>query len=325
MSDRPRRSRNPDGDPELVAALRNLAADYEPDVAAIERRSRRGPAPKARRLPNAIRNSPPVLLPAAAVLLLIGGVVGVTSVGIRHSQTDQTAAQPNWTATTEAPSPSASPSAPSPKPAPTPKRSAAAPTKRATSPAATKPARQTASVQVAVEPVSQIGTAVDLSRPPLLDWLAVGARADLKQIRAKATAATPLLTIEQPPTATSVTGLFSTSWIAGIPEEDHDDAVRWLKADSKPGLTLVITRSSKARTLTLFAGTQDLRGTVAISGKGLTPSQTTLGAASAMPQGIVVTLSLPPTKGPTRVHLSGAAAGPTPSVYLAAATLATPG
>jgi hypothetical protein len=207
MSDRTRRSRNPDGDPELLAALRNLGTDYEPNMAAIERRSRSRPAPKARRLPTAIRNSPPVLLPAAAVLLLIGGVVGVTSVGIRHSQSDPTAANPNWTAATTTAAPTPSRPEPSKTVVTPPKRSAAAPTKPATSPAATKPARQTtAKVPIAVQPISQIGTEVNLSRPPLTDWLAVGARADLKQIRAKATADTPLLTIEQPPTATSVIG-----------------------------------------------------------------------------------------------------------------------
>ena len=326
MSDQRRPPQDPDGTAELLAALRELGSDYEPDVTAIERRTRHRPAPKARRLPTAIRNSRPVLLPAAAVLLLIGGVVGVTSVGIQHSQFGQTAANPNWTTTTAPPSPT-----PSPKVAATPKRTAsAASSKPASSPTAprrttagssAKPDGQTAPVEVAVEPLSQVGMPVDLSRPPLIDWLAVGARADLKQVRAKAAAGTPLLSVEQPPTATSVTGLFSTSWTAGFPEQTHDAAVRWLKADAKPGLTLVLTRSSQARTVLLFAGTQDLQGTVAISGKGLTPSRTALGAVSATPQGIVITLSLPPAKGPTRIQLSGTAAGPMPSVYLAAATL----
>jgi hypothetical protein len=321
MSDRTRRSRNPDGDPELLAALRNLGTDYEPDVAAIERRSRSRPAPKAKRIPTAIRNSPPVLLPAAAVLLLIGGVVGVTSVGIRHSQSDPTAANPNWTAAT-----TAAPTPPRPEPSKKlvtpPRRSAAAPTKPAKSPVATKPARQTtATVQVAVQPITQIGTEVTLSRPPLTDWLAVGARADLKQVRAKANATEPMVTVEQPETATSVISPFSASWTGGFPEEDHDAATRWLRADPNPGLTVVLTRSNKARTLTLFAGTQGLQSTVAISGKGLTPSQTPLGAASPMPQAMVITLSLPPTKGPTRVHLSGATAGSMSSLYLAAAAL----
>jgi hypothetical protein len=84
-----RRAADPDGGSEgLLQALRNLGADHEPDVEAITRRVhgtgnviRPRTAPAGRRRPVAVRYGRPVLLPATAVLLVIGGIVLTTSVG----------------------------------------------------------------------------------------------------------------------------------------------------------------------------------------------------------------------------------------------------
>src|SRR5690242_13903786 len=87
MSDQRRHS--PDDDTELLLALRTLGADYEPDVTAIARRPRepvgarntRAINLRARntRAPAVARHGRSVLLPAAAVLVLIGGIVLATS------------------------------------------------------------------------------------------------------------------------------------------------------------------------------------------------------------------------------------------------------
>jgi hypothetical protein len=329
MSDRSRRSRPEDDDAKLLRDLHGLAADYEPDVTAIERRARRRPAPASRRLPTAIRSSRPVVLPAAAVLILIGGVVAVISSGLPDSE--RTSAIPITPATIGSQTPTPSPPSTSrsvppatasthrPKPAANP--SAVTPPKtKATEP---KDGPQTPQVKVAVRPVAptEAGAPVDLTRSGVLDWVVVGARADLKQVRAKAGSAAPLITVDQPDTATSVDGPFSTSWSGGAPEQDHDAATRWLRVDGETGLTLVLAGSSEPRTLVLHVGTQDLRGRLSISGKGLSASRTALGPASSTAQGIVVTVSLPPTTGRTQIRLSGSADGTAPGVYLAAATL----
>ena len=110
MSERQRRSAHKGGgDDPLLRALRELGADYEPDVAKISRRvervhsghrsptvpdragdrwrrADRAPAhPDSGRLAGTLRHSRPVLLPAAAVLLVIGGVVLVNSSTFRES------------------------------------------------------------------------------------------------------------------------------------------------------------------------------------------------------------------------------------------------
>jgi hypothetical protein len=180
-------------------------------------------------------------------------------------------------------------------------------------------------VAVSIRPVSPAdGTfAVDLAKPPLIDWVAVGARADLKQVRAKAQIAKPLLTVEQPGTATSAPGPFSTSWSAGLPEQSHDGATDWLMAQAQPGLTVILARSSESRTVKLFAGTRDVRGTLVVTGPGLARKRMALGPASSQARGLVVTVVLPPTTGPTRLQLTGSPDGPAPRVYLAAATVTT--
>jgi len=336
MSDQPPRTGD---DPELLRALRDLAADYEPDVAAIGRRvqeigqtraidrthlsHRPRLVSKARPAP-VVQHGRLVLLPAAAVLLLVGGIVLATSAGGPDPDSGETSALPIATAfATQPPAPATAVeprnSATSPQHSSPTRTASRTPTSDAT-PGTAAPGR----VDVSVQPLSSAatGTAVELGGPELIDWLAVGTRADLKQVRAKDRAANPVLAVEQPGSATSVVGPFSTSWTAGLPEQSHDRATDWLMADGRSGLTMTLIASSRPRILLLYAGTRDLRGTLSISGKGLASQRTALGAASRTAQGLVITVSLPPATGQTVIRLNGSPDGPTPKVYLAALTVA---
>ena len=173
-------------------------------------------------------------------------------------------------------------------------------------------------VTVSVRAVAP-GTPVDLNRPPLTDWLAVGTRNDLKQVRAKAGSGD--LGLEQPSSATSVPGPFRVSWTDGLPEQNHDDALDWLQAAAEPGLTVTLTAAGKPRTVVLYAGTQHLHGTLTTTGPGLATTKTSFPTADPGPAGWLITLSLPPTSSPTHLHLSGAPDGPKPTVQLAAVTV----
>jgi hypothetical protein len=312
VSRRPRRPGHDDS--ELLRALRSLADDYEPDVTAIELqvigRARGGPpAGRARRRPPvAVRPLRAVLLPAATVLILTGTTVLATSGDAPDQSPDGGSALPIATAVaTAVPSPapaSASPTASRPPTRSTP-----------VTPSSPAPGR----VKVRPLPPTGAGTAVDLTRTAGLDWLVVGARADGKQVRAKATVASPVVTVEQPGSATAGPGPFSTSWTAGFPEQSHHNATGWLGTDGAAGLTLTVAASRKPRTVLLYAGIQDLRGTLSIGGRASTPKRTPLGVASAA-RAFVITVFLAPATDPVVIRLSGSPQGPTPRVYLAAVT-----
>jgi hypothetical protein len=112
-----------------------------------------------------------------------------------------------------------------------------------------------------------------------------------------------------------------TSWTDRLPEQNHIDAPTSLKSDGRSGLSATISPSSQPRTVVLHAGASDLRPALSISGEGIAASQTLLGPASQLPQGLVITVSLPATSGPTQLQLGGSADGPAPEVYLAAVTV----
>jgi hypothetical protein len=344
MSDRRRRPRPgpADDDAALLRALRELGADYEPDSGAIERRvhgtarlelvNRNGAredryrAPERGRLPALVHHSRPVLLPAAAVLLLIGGVVLVTS--SRGQDPVDTVAGPVATSAastpppTQSPSPSRSPAtALAPKPGETSTTSTST-TSTSRPPKGTgtpNPPGRAATVKVSTAAAAATGIGVDLRRPPLTDWIAVGSRSDLKQVRAKAAAAEPVLTFAQPSSATSVAGPFSTSWTVGLPEETHTAATDWLMTDGESGWTVTVAAGAP-RTVVLYAGTSDLRGTVAVTGKGLTAKRALLEPAASAAEPVIITVTLPSTTAVTRIRLSGTADGTAPSAYLAAVT-----
>lgn len=332
MSDRQRHDA-PDasGDEPLLRALRELGTDYEPNVAAITRRAeglrpgqphRAGPRAQSR-LPAAVRHSRPVLLPAAAVLLVMGGVVLATAP--RPDSGSKPTAHGQVTEAPAVPAPSSDPTS-EPSRVGTAVSATRPPIGATTTEPRTTETRQPARKQTAEVAVKALATGaitdIDLSRPVLQDWLVLGARADLKQVRAKAGAADPQITLDQPAQATSVTGPFRISWTDGVPEQDHTGADAWLAAPARPGLSVSIAASTRPRTVVLYAGAVGSDATLSVSGTGITTRRTQLGPATQQGRVLLVTISLPVTSGPTRILLQGSADDePKAQVYLAGVTL----
>jgi hypothetical protein len=348
MSDRQRRAA-PNGDEPLLRALRELGTDHEPDLSAITRRMEaaqqpRRAAPRAvagrsfgrsaggsvatSRLARLAQHSRPVLLPAAAVLLVMGGVVLVTTqrpdpgtpaVGGTTAAT----AAPSGTPASGTPVPTAT-AAPTSAAASTPGRTRAGTAASATQPPAgptTTASSPAPTAKVSVTSPAAEARNVDLSEPGLLDWVALGARSDLKQVRAKTAAADPQLSLDQPAEATSVGGPFRVSWTDGIPEQDHLDAGSWLSAPARPGLTVNVAAAARPRTLTLYAGAAGTPASVTVSGTGLGTARTRVGASSP-DRAMLITISLPAGSGPIRVRLHAVADdAPTARVFLAGVTL----
>jgi hypothetical protein len=343
MSARRRRPERRD-DTELLRALRNLGTDYEPDVTAIERRVRHldPTGDNQVELPDRLRPVPgttprptprfarPVLLPAAAVVLLVGGIVVVTSGNDPAPAAGPTASGPVAGALTT-PTPTTSPPAPersSTETAPGPLRTTDTTATRSADPTTakrpTRPAEPAGDrVQVSVQPLDRdtTGSPVDLTRPALTDWLAVGTRQDGKQVRAKAPANDPVLTVDQPDSATSTTGPFAVSWNDGLPEQNHDAATRWLKVNGTTGPEVIVAAADRPRTVVLHAGLQDLQGTLTVNGKTLAPKRTSLHSGSTAARPLVLTVALPPTTAVTRIQVTGTVAGSSPAVYLAAVSI----
>jgi hypothetical protein len=140
-------------------------------------------------------------------------------------------------------------------------------------------------------------------------------------VRAKASATAPVIMVNQPSLASSEVGPFRISWTDGLPEQNHVDATGWLKSEGSSGLSVQLQASSRPRTVILYGGAGDLRPTLSISGGGVTVAETSLGRGSQPAHGLVVTVSLPPTTGPTRIQFGGRVDGPAPAVYLAAVTV----
>jgi hypothetical protein len=341
---RPRAGEPKSGDEELLSALRQLGTGYEPDLTVISQQIESAQRPRAAHDTSAsaslahsvFRRS--VLLPAAAVLVIIGGTVLVTSQGGTSPDPASTKVQPISSAPvppTISPGTSRRPTAGAPRVGPAVSATAAgAPTTAVpgTTPAGphssdpTAPASTgsgTGTEAVSVRALNAGATeALGLTGGGLRDWLVVGGRADLKQVRLKGTTAAPLVAVTQPAKATSVAGPFRVSWQDGVPEQSHTGADRWLQSGGEAGLTVTVAASSSPRTLTLFAGAQDLDATLSFTGTvldGLTQAVTV--ASTGARQGFVVTVTLPPTSDLVQLKLGGTANGPAPRVFLAALTL----
>jgi hypothetical protein len=329
-------------DEELLRALRNLGDDYEPDVASITRRVRGSRARNSRARSNEpnihyeatpldrptpshreafVRHGRSLLLPAAAVLLVMGGIVFVASSGGRGGRTS------DGTANSSAPLATAAAAAEPPAPdAKTPSVSAErigpavsstrTRTQAPTAPRSHPPAGATA--RISVQTVTTT-TTVNLTSPPLLGWLALGTRADLKQVRSKNGGTA--VTVGQPASAGTEVSPFRISWTDGIPEQDHTGATTWLKSTADQGLSVTIPGAHDARTVVLYAGSKGLQATIEVSGDGMSTSPKALGSVSPLAKGLVVTVNLPPTGGPTRIQLGGTSDSPTAELYLAAITV----
>jgi hypothetical protein len=314
---------------ELLDALRGLGADHEPDVTAIRRRmdeQRPKVIPLRRRVEEVPRRRP-VLLSAAAAILIGGGVtVAVSQMGPANSASPaipvnipviQTPSSDPVTptadrTTSDHPKKSTSDGVNTSKAGTGKTKDSEPPANQdqpSTSPAATSPPASTGSSGVlaasgSVAALSQ-GQSLSLSTANE-DWLAIGTRSDLKTVRSKSASTSPLLDFTAPASGASVDGPLKVSWIGGVPEQDRANDTHWLQTD---GAVVTVTASSAARTVTLYVGNlMDVK----VSGPGLKDYLVTLdGSAPAY----AVTLNIPSHSTDTTIALQSDR-GP---VHLAAA------
>jgi hypothetical protein len=329
-------------DDELLRSLGTLGAGYDPDVTAINRRLNAGrPAthrstqrrssdssgpdrrPNDRRpTPTVIRHSQALLVPALAVLLVVGGIVAVVS----HGSPALGWNHPPIVPIAAAPTPTLNPITPTDRELPAKQIEAtnpavATPTTPTTTPRSQDPTTtgsrpdQADTATVRADVLSSSATrAVDLG-PGLVDWVAVGVRRDLRQVRAETSS--PLVTVDQPAGSTSEPGPFRISWSDGQPEEDHQDAGDWLQ--STDPLEVTVAASDHSRTVVLQAGTAGSRARLSIDGSDVSSSHTAIGAASSSPRGVVVTVKLPATTGSVNLKLVPGEANS--KIYLAAVSI----
>ena len=328
MSDERRIPSSADEDDELLRSLRDLGVEYDPDLTAINRR-RHTARPVVHRSfdvprPALVRHSQAVLVPALAVLLVVGGIVTVVSrgpdLGWKHPPIVPIAAEPPPTLNPITPKDSAT-TVDSDKRSSADHTPARRPTRTPTPsrPGTASPSNTEPVAHVTVDLLSSSTRAVDLDPARVLDWLAIGARSDLEQVRAEIDV--PLITASQPASATSTPGPFRVSWVGGQPEEDHDDAADWLRVTGPDSLTVTVSASTRSRTVVLYAGTARARARLSIDGAGVASDRTLIGSASSAARGAVVTVTLPPSTGPVHLKLGPTAAAPTSEIYLAAVTV----
>ncbi|GAB3243517.1 hypothetical protein [Kineosporia babensis] len=314
---------------ELLEALRGLGADHEPDVAAIRRRidGERTNVVPLRRRPDQLPRRRPVLLSAAAAILIGGGVtVAVSQLGPSESGTP---AKDLPVLVPAVPTPSDSPTSPTPSPSrsdpeesrtkqPAPDGTSSAkgdeetesnqPRTPSTSSTKNGSANRPAGEQAASSTVSALanGQQIELGAANE-DWLAIGTRNDMKTIRKKAASAAPLLNFVAPDSAASVDGPFQLSFSGGLPEQDNEGITRWMQTN---GAVVTVTASPRARTVTLYTGNAM---NIVVKGKGLEDHRVTLPDQAP---GFVTTLQIPSHGGDTTIELQSGR-GP---VHLVAAT-----
>jgi hypothetical protein len=333
------------GDP-LRVSLKELGDTYEPDLAAIYRRldTRHTGGATARtrqqRCRATARPGRPRLYSVLALIVLLVGVARATVLDAPGAGSTQTAGIPVGVQT--APASTGSPRSAQPTQSQTtqptqsqtsqPQTSqpqASRPTRTRTRTAqsgqttrTTRTTRPGRSARVTVETLDPTTTrSVKLGGAGLLDWLALGTRPDLQQVRARGGAAAALITVEQPATATSEPSPFRTSWTGGLPEPARTGASTWLRFKGPQEVSVTLAPSERARTVVLYTGTKDVHAALSINGPGLVTESTPIGIPSAEPQTFVVTVSVPATTGPTRLRLGGTSIRPTSGLYVAAATV----
>lgn len=292
-------------DDDLLRALRSLGLDHEPDELGIRRRVGAGGPRGALRRPRPGR--PSVILSTAALVVVVGGVMAV----VRLPERIAPSSSPTLAATSPAASPTASPSQRSAvgdavsAVAPRPTSAASSPDDRKPrTPASGKPRSPGESGGVTVQKLTAGGTRpVSLGVEPVLDWVVVGARSDLKQQRSKQDSA--VIFVDQPAGAEPVAGPFSVSWTGGMPEQSRDDARTWLAQDAGAGLTIALAPSSTVRTVTLYAGARDADASLSVITAAST-TKTSLGSFAGA-RGMVTTVRVPATEDTVTLYLSGTA------------------
>ena len=295
-------------DDDLLRALRSLGLDHEPDELGIRRRIGVGASKRSARAAGRTRpGRPSVILSTAALVVVVGGVMAA----VRMPERIVESSAPTQVASSSpaAPSVSSSPrsavgdavSATAPRPTTPPE------SRRPRSSASGKPeSPESSSGAVTVQRLSAGATrAVAVGGEPVLDWVVVGARSDLKQQRSKAAGVSPVIFVDQPAAAERISGPFSVSWTGGTPEQSRDDARTWLAQDAGAGLTLALAPATRERTVTLYAGAGDADASLSMITAAST-TKTPLGSFDAA-RGVVVTVRVPATVDTVTLYLSGTA------------------
>jgi hypothetical protein len=276
-------------DDKLWASLKEFGDTYEPDLAAIYRRlndSRNSAQTRPQRVLAMAQPARPMLLPLVAVIVLLVAIVRATSLGAADSGSPRTAGLPVGGQSAQA--------------------------------------RTDTAARVTVETLDLAATkSVHLDGSELLDWLALGTRPDLQQVRARPGSTAGSITVEQPPSASSEPGPFRLSWTGGLPEPARAEASTWLRFQGPQQVSVTLAPSDHSRTVVLYAGTKDVHAALSISGPGIITESTPIGTSAAETQTLVITVAVPATTGPTQLRLSGTSIRPTSGIYLAAATVQT--
>jgi hypothetical protein len=318
---------------ELLDALRGLGADHEPDVTAIRRRmeEKRPTVIPLRRRVEEVPRRRPVLLSAAAAILIGGGVtVAVSQMGpadnaspanripvtvpiIESPSSDAGTPTPDPGRTTAKHSKESTPDGVNTSKAGTGKTKGSDPTANQNQPSSTQGPKSPPASTGSSAVLAATGSVAALTQGQSLslssaneDWLAIGTRNDLKTVRSKAASASPLLNFTAPASGASVDGPLQVSWNGGVPEQDRANDTHWLQTD---GAVVTVMASPAARTVTLYVGNlMDVK----VSGQDLKDYLVTLdGSAPAY----AVTVSIPSHAGDTTIALQSDR-GP---VHLAAA------
>lgn len=338
MHDDPRRGRyDSDGDDELFRALHTLGDRYDPDVAAINHRMRhseRGFIQHTSTLQTSHHRqgwlARPVMLPIAAVILVVGGFVALMpgrSADNGSAGTEIAQAGAVTSGSTQSPSPTGKPTElPPARLGP-----AVSATEASTGPSnSSGPDHQGAPVgrqpTVRIWPVSaRAPMAETLSRFGRYDWIALGARSDRRQVRAAESARHPAVTVDQPEDANVVYGPFRLSWQGGVPEDRRDNEGTWLRADGQTGWSMALRPSSTTvRYLRLYLGSSNLKASVLISGKDFDTRRFELQKSGSTPTAAIVEVNVPRTSHVVYLHFSGTAtAAENANFYLAGLTLRT--
>ncbi|WP_088318203.1 hypothetical protein [Kineosporia sp. R_H_3] len=332
-------------DPLVVAALRRLGDEHEPDSDAIWARvdparagaetpvaldGRRDRAVRTRPVPGGPRR--PRLTGTFAAALAAASVLGVLVVsqvvtrpqdgatpatvtsrtpsdGPTSATTGSDGAPPTALGSAAATSPQASSGSSSADRSPT--RGGAGPTTSRPDGTGTPsrpgggPARPGFPAP-SLAPVGSGERAVLLSTDVLADWVAVGARGDGRQVRAKRPASGGVFDVVAPAGAIVTPSPLLVSWSDGFPEQSRTGATTWLQGPRGGRWTITIDRVDVPRRLVVRAGGAPAGVRVDVTAPGRQPGRWVLGDNPAGPGPFTVALEVPGGAGPVTVTLTPA-------------------
>jgi hypothetical protein len=295
----------------VIARLRDLGAEHEPDSDRIWARVDPARAPERER-PGAPEAVPldarrdrhrrtegfrrPGLVAGLAAVGVLGVVISSQALGGRDGDGPATAV-PTVSVSGKAPTtPAGTPSSPAVIGSATATRTApTAPTTSGTATAPTPGGRDDAAVSLADDDPVELA----LATPRYLDWVVVGGRADGVTVRAKRPVGGAALTAGPPPSTSVAPSGGTVSWSDGVPEQSRT-ATTWLAAE-RGAWRVTVAGAGTRRVLQVHAGlAPELR--VEASGAGgwrASGSWTALGTGR-----YVVRLEIPAAAGPVTVTLT---------------------